>query len=57
MEGYFVIGYGASHSTGTLVHSFAIVDMLDLIVDENKTYEEKFNFTQITKNWKQENRF
>jgi len=34
--GRTVIGYGASHSTGVLVHSFGIESWLDFLVDENE---------------------
>lgn len=42
MKGYYIIGYGASHSTGTLVHTMEIVSFLDLIVDENEAKYGKY---------------
>ena len=34
-DGYSIVGYGASHSTGILVHHFGITDYIDYLVDEN----------------------
>tara|TARA_Y100001968_G_scaffold333701_1_gene398488 strand:+ start:2564 stop:3757 length:1194 start_codon:yes stop_codon:yes gene_type:complete len=41
-RGYTIIGYGASHSTGTLVHSFEISKHIDFLVDENLNKQGKF---------------
>ena len=34
-EGFKIIAYGASHSTGILVHQFNLCHMIDVLVDEN----------------------
>ena len=39
---YKIIGYGASHSTGILVHHMAISKYLDYLVDENKVKVNKY---------------
>ena len=41
-EGYKIIGYGASHSTGILVHHFELSDKLDWLVDENSNKLNKY---------------
>lgn len=41
-RGYNLIGFGASHSTGMLVHKFDLKDRLAYIVDENKDKEGLF---------------
>lgn len=35
-QGRIIIGFGASHSTGMLVHKFELQEYIDYIVDENK---------------------
>ena len=37
-----IIGYGASHSTGILVHQFGLQDLLDGLVDENPNKISKY---------------
>ena len=41
-EGKKIIGYGASHSTGILVHQFELQNLLDGLVDENPNKQMKF---------------
>ena len=35
-NGYQIIGFGASHSTGMLVHMFKLEKYLAFLIDENK---------------------
>ena len=41
-EGYKIIGYGASHSTGILVHQFKLTHLIDFLVDENPNKQGLF---------------
>jgi len=41
-EGNIIAGYGASHSTGILVHHFQLASKLDFLVDENKKKQGLF---------------
>ena len=36
-QDYTIAGFGASHSTGILVHSFGIKEKIDYLIDENKS--------------------
>jgi hypothetical protein len=42
-EGLPVIGYGASHSTTTLVHALGIESSIDLIIDDNPAKVGRFS--------------
>jgi hypothetical protein len=35
-QGYLIVAFGASHSTGTLIHHFDIIGDIDYLVDENR---------------------
>lgn len=41
-NGYIIYGYGASHSTGTLLHYFQLEQFIDILVDENSIKHLKF---------------
>jgi hypothetical protein len=41
-QGNKVYGYGASHSTGTLVHYFELEEYIDELVDENILKQSKY---------------
>ena len=41
-DGLTIIGFGASHSTGTLIHSFQLSGLLDMVVDDNSLKHGKY---------------
>jgi len=41
-KGHLMVAYGASHSTGTLIHHFDIISEVDYLVDENKLKHGRF---------------
>ena len=41
-SGSIIFGYGASHSTGTLLHYFQLEQYIDELVDENSIKHNKF---------------
>ena len=41
-DGLSIVGFGASHSTGTLIHAFRLDNLLDVVVDDNPLKHGKY---------------
>ena len=41
-SGFQVIGFGASHSTGTLIYAFSLQNILEFIIDDNELKHGKY---------------
>lgn len=42
LSGQPIVGFGSSHSTGVMVHSFGLASLLDYIIDENTLKHNRF---------------